>query len=125
MPKFASRMEEVSASAIREILKLMADPEIISFSGGSPTVESFPINTIKQITDEALFEIGNQVLRYGTTEEFKPLREAYLKRVANPKGVKSTIKNVIITTGATQGIQLVADVFLNPGGTVLVEDPTS
>ncbi|MGG1661548.1 PLP-dependent aminotransferase family protein [Brevibacillus sp. NRS-1366] len=124
MYNFAKRMGEVSASPVREILKLMADPEIISFGGGSPAKESFPIDTIQDIIDKALQENGHQVLQYGVTEGWKPLREAYLEHIAYPKGVNASLENVITTTGATQGIQLATDVFLDPGDVVLVESPT-
>ncbi|MEJ8548691.1 PLP-dependent aminotransferase family protein [Brevibacillus borstelensis] len=124
MYNFAKRMGEVSASPVREILKLMADPEIISFGGGSPANESFPIDTIQDIIDKALQENGHQVLQYGVTEGWKPFREAFLEHIAYPKGVKASLENVITTTGATQGIQLATDVFLDPGDVVLVESPT-
>ncbi|MGE7767445.1 PLP-dependent aminotransferase family protein [Peribacillus sp. NPDC096540] len=124
MYNFAKRMEEVSASAVREIIKLMSNPEIISFGGGSPANESFPIDTIQDIIDKALRENGNQILQYGVTEGWKALREAYLEHIAYPKGISASLENVITITGATQGIQLISDVFLDPGDVVLVESPT-
>ena len=124
MYKFAKRMDQVTASAIRELLKLMADPEIISFGGGSPAVESFPIDISKDIIDKALTENGSQIFQYGITEGWKPLREAYLDHIAHPKGIKASLENVITTTGGTQGIQLLTDIFINPGDVVLVESPT-
>ena len=124
MYNFAKRMDNVSASAVKDIFRLMADPEIISFGGGSPAKESFPIETIQDITDKALKDNGNQVLQYGMTEGWRPLREAYLEHIVYPKGVKASLENVITTTGATQGIQLVSDIFLDHGDIVLVESPT-
>ena len=124
MYQFSKRMDTVSSSAIREIFKAMADPEMISFGGGSPANESFPIDKIKEITDELLSEKGNQILQYGITEGWGPLKEAYLKHIAHPKGIKGEVENVIVTTGAFQGIQLIADAFLDPGDVVLVESPT-
>ncbi|HWK22086.1 MAG TPA: PLP-dependent aminotransferase family protein [Ureibacillus sp.] len=124
MYKFAKRMGEVSSSAVREIFKAMADPEMISFGGGSPANESFPIPEIKEITDEILSKKGPQILQYGITEGWAPLKEAYLKHIAHPKGIKGAPENVIITTGASQGIHLLADAFLDPGDVVLVESPT-
>jgi 2-aminoadipate transaminase len=124
MYNFAKCMDNISAGTVKEILKLMGDPEIISFGGGSPAKESFPIDIIRDIVDKSLKDNGNQVLQYGVTEGWKPLREAYLEHIAYPKGVKASLENVITTTGATQGIQLSADVFLDPGDVVLVEAPT-
>lgn len=124
MYRFADRMGQVSASAIREIFKALANPEIISFGGGSPANESFPIDVIKDITDKALVEKGEKILQYGITEGWPALRQAYVEHIAKPKGITATVDNVIVTTGASQGIQLLADVFLNPGDVVLVESPT-
>ncbi len=124
MYQFADRMGQVSTSAIREIFKAMADPEIISFGGGSPANQSFPIDVIKDITEKALTEKGPQVLQYGITEGWPALRQAYVEHIAKPKGIEAAVENVIVTTGASQGIQLLADVFLNPGDVVLVESPT-
>ncbi|CAM5219240.1 2-aminoadipate transaminase OS=Ureibacillus acetophenoni OX=614649 GN=SAMN05877842_10633 PE=4 SV=1 [Ureibacillus acetophenoni] len=124
MYQFADRMGQVSASAIREIFKALADPEIISFGGGSLANESFPIEVIKEITDQALTEKGPKILQYGITEGWPALRQAYVDHIAKPKGINATVDNVIVTTGASQGIQLLADVFLNPGDVVLVESPT-
>jgi len=124
MYKFAKRMGEVSSSAVREIFKAMADPEMISFGGGSPANESFPIEEIKEITDKLLSENGHKILQYGITEGWAPLKEAYLKHLVHPKGIKGSAENVIVTTGASQGIHLLADAFLEPGDVVLVESPT-
>lgn len=124
MYKFAKRIGEVSSSAVREIFKAMADPEMISFGGGSPANESFPIDAIKEITDKVLSENGHQVLQYGITEGWAPLKDAYLKHIAHPKGIKGSRENVLVTTGASQGIHLLADIFLEPGDVVLVESPT-
>ena len=124
MYQFADRMGQVSASAIREIFKALADPEIISFGGGSPANESFPIDVIKDITEKALTENGPKILQYGITEGWPALRQAYVEHIVKPKGLEASVDNVIVTTGASQGIQLAADVFLNPGDVVLVESPT-
>ncbi|MDN4494827.1 PLP-dependent aminotransferase family protein [Ureibacillus aquaedulcis] len=124
MYKFSKRMGEVSSSAVREIFKAMADPEMISFGGGSPANESFPIDEVKGITDKVLTQNGHKILQYGITEGWAPLKEAYLKHIAHPKGIKGSSENVIVTTGASQGIHLLADAFLEPGDVVLVESPT-
>jgi len=124
MPNFASRMDGISGSVIRELFKLMADKEIISFGGGNPAAESFPISTIEEITSEILREKGTAILQYGTTEGYMPLRESYIEHIAQPKGINAKVEEVITTTGSTQGIDLALKVFTNPGDVVLVESPT-
>jgi 2-aminoadipate transaminase len=122
--KFARRMERVNASAVREIFKLMADPEIISFGGGSPANESFQPHIVREIIEELLTLHPNAMLQYGTTEGWESTREAYVKHIAAPKGLHLTKDNVLVTTGSTQGISLAIDVFVNEGDAVLVESPT-
>ncbi len=124
MVKFAKRMENVSGSVIREILKLMGDPEIISFGGGNPAKESFPIELVEQIAHEVLEKNGANILQYGTTEGYMPLRESYLTHIARPKGVTAGEESVLTLTGSMQGVDLVAKVFIDPGDVVLVESPT-
>ncbi|MDL2217666.1 PLP-dependent aminotransferase family protein [Christensenellaceae bacterium OttesenSCG-928-M15] len=124
MSKFAKRMDGVSGSVIREILKLMGDPEIISFGGGNPAKESFPLDTVEEIAHEVLKQNGANILQYGTTEGYAPLRESFLEYIAGPKGVKAEAKNVLTLTGSTQGLDLVSKIFLDPGDVVLVESPT-
>jgi 2-aminoadipate transaminase len=117
-------MEHVSGSAIRELFKLLADPEIISLGGGNPARESFPVGTVKDIISELLDKNGVNLLQYGTTEGYLPLREAYLRHIAAPKGLTGDISNVITLTGSMQGLDLLCKVFLDPGDAVLVESPT-
>lgn len=124
MYSFSNRMNEVSARAVREILKLTADPNVIAFSAGSPANEAFPIETIQEIMNEAMEKNGTKVLQYGITEGLDTLREAYLNHLAVPKGLNVSIDNIMTTTGATQGIHLACDVFLDPGDVVLVESPS-
>lgn len=119
---FADRMGRVTTSAVREIIKLMADPQIISFGGGSPAKEAFPIKDIQNITADILKNDSYDALQYGVTEGYRPLIEAYIKYMANGLDVEN--KNVLILTGSNQGINLAIDVLINPGDTVLVESPT-
>jgi 2-aminoadipate transaminase len=117
-------VNRVNPSAVREIFKLMADPEIISFGGGSPANESFEPDIIKEITAELLTKQPDLMLQYGTTEGWTPLRDAYIEHIAKPKGLAFDRGNIITTTGSTQGISLSIDAFVNEGDTVLVESPT-
>ncbi len=124
MAQFAKCMSKVSGEAVREILKLMADPTVLSFGGGSPAKETFPVDVIKDIVDETLTKNPVPLLQYGLTEGWMPLREAYLEHIVRAKGVKAGIENVMTLTGSTQGIGLIAEIFLDPGDHVLVESPT-
>ncbi|MDR1495610.1 MAG: PLP-dependent aminotransferase family protein [Clostridiales Family XIII bacterium] len=124
MVRFAGRVNRVNPSAVREIFKLMADPDIISFGGGSPAVESFEPAVIREITDELLTLRPDAMLQYGTTEGWIPVREAYIEHIARPKGLEFSLDDVVVTTGSTQGISLSIDAFVNEGDTVLVESPT-
>jgi len=124
MVRFSDRVNRVNPSVVREIFKLMADPEIISFGGGSPAVESFEPTVIREITEELLTRSPEAMLQYGTTEGWNPVRDAYIEHIARPKGLNFERENVIVTTGSTQGISLSIDAFVNEGDTVLVESPT-
>ena len=72
MTKFADRMEHVSGSAIRELFKLLGDPEIISFGGGNPAKETFPVDMVMGICDDLLTQKGTVLLQYGATEGYGP-----------------------------------------------------
>lgn len=124
MTNFANRMDGVSGSVIREIFKMMADPEMISFGGGNPAKESFPIDVVERISHEVLEQNGAGILQYGTTEGYAPLRESYLEYIAGPKGVKAGVENVLTLSGSMQGLDLTTKVFIDPGDAVLVEAPT-
>lgn len=120
---YSKRMEGVRASEIREILKLTQKPEVISFAGGLPAPELFPLDEITQITTEVLKDKGVLALQYGTTEGYRPLREKIAKRMAKV-GVKATADNILLTNGAQQGLDFTGRIFLNPGDVVLCESPT-
>ncbi len=124
MTSFANRMDGVSGSVIREIFKMMADPDMISFGGGNPAKESFPIDVVERISHEVLEQNGAGILQYGTTEGYAPLRESYLEYIAGPKGVKAGVENVLTLSGSMQGLDLTTKVFIDPGDAVLVEAPT-
>ena len=120
--RFARRMSRMVVSEVREILKVTEHPEIISFAGGLPAPELFPVAAIAQAHAEVFAEEGPQAMQYSTTEGVRPLREWIARRVGQ-RGIQATADNVIITTGSQQAIDLVAKVFLDPGDTVLVENP--
>jgi len=110
-------------SAIRELLKLTKDPEIISFAGGLPAPETFPIEELVEITNEVLREDGKKALQYGSTEGDDRLRELIVK-LYEKMGFNITIENVMITTASQQGLDLLAKIFINRGDKVLVGLPS-
>ena len=101
MVQFADRMNRVSGEAVREILAMMANTEIVSFGGGSPAKETFPVDVIKEIVDSSLSRNPAALLQYGLTDGWMPLRKEYLEHMVHPKGVKADLENVIILTGST------------------------
>ena len=120
--RFASRMSRMPVSAIREILKVTEHPEIISFAGGLPAPELFPVAAIAQAHAEVFAEEGPAALQYSTTEGCHPLRE-WIARRMQMRGIDAKADNVLITTGSQQGIDLVGKVFLDRGDAVVVENP--
>ncbi|WP_461630515.1 aminotransferase-like domain-containing protein [Labilibaculum euxinus] len=110
-------------SAIREILKLTQNPEIISFAGGLPAAESFPVDALDSIVSTMLREEGAAVLQYDATEGVTELRELLLKKYQD-EGVECSLDNMIITTGSQQGLDLVGKVFVNQGDVVICGLPS-
>jgi 2-aminoadipate transaminase len=110
-------------SAIREILKLLQKPDMISFAGGLPAPETFPVEDLKGITLEILEKNGPESLQYGTTEGDPLLRKMLVER-HNSQGMNIGIENIIITTGSQQALDLIGRIFLNPGDYVLCGLPS-
>ncbi|MBR6015215.1 MAG: PLP-dependent aminotransferase family protein [Firmicutes bacterium] len=124
-PNYAERMDNLNASAIREILKLAAGGDIISFAGGLPSPESFPLDDINKAIAEVMKNEGPQALQYCSTEGHPGLREKLIKRMAEHNGIKGqTLENVILVNGSQQGLDLAGKIFLNKGDVVFVEEPT-
>lgn len=121
--KFAERMENIKASEIRELLKLTARPEIISFAGGLPAPELFPVEEMKVISVKVLEDMGQESLQYSTTEGYQPLREKITERMKKV-GISADPDHVLITNGSQQGLDFSGKVFLNPGDIVFCESPS-
>lgn len=124
MVKYADRMSKVTNDDLADILKYALDPSIISFGMGSPARELYPVVPIKEIVNEVLDTDSQRALSYGSTDGWKPLKKAYLEHVANPKGIFASEDEVVVTTGSTQGVDLLTQIFINPGDYILVESPT-
>lgn len=121
--KFAKRMDNIKASEIRELLKITQKPGYISFGGGFPAPELFPVEEMINITRDVLLKNGTKALQYGPTEGYQPLREAISKRMEK---VHVNIKpdNILITSGSQQGLDFAAKIFINPGDKIIVEKPS-
>src|ERR1700674_1026262 len=105
----STRMSRVKASAIREILKVTERPDILSFAGGLPAPESFPVEAIARAHQRVFAEEGEAALQYGTTEGFTPLR-AWIAERLRGRGIDCTPENVLVTSGSQQGIDLAAKI---------------
>lgn len=121
--RFALRTQGMSSSAIRELLKLTADPEIISFGGGLPAPEVFPLDHVREAAGRIIEQQGRVALQYGPTEGYLPLRELLCRHMAR-YGIRVTPANVLITSGSQQGLDLIGKLFINSGDRILTEQPT-
>lgn len=119
---FADRITDVPRSFIREILKVALDPEIISFAGGLPNRELFPVRELTDATNDAFQIYGNDIFQYSNSEGFIKLRE-YIASVYREKDLPVSPENILITNGAQQGLDLLGKVLLNDGDGVIMEEP--
>lgn len=120
---FAKRMERVPQSFIREILKFTQNSDVISFAGGLPNPEFFPVKEISDAAVKVLAKDGSNVLQYSTTEGHAPLREFICDYYWRKKKLKVTPDEIIITNGAQQAIALVCKTFVNAHDNILIERP--
>jgi len=121
--KYCDRAGAMYGSMTRQLMHLIADPEVISFGGGLPAWEMFPVSEVKAITNAIFDGDGPAALQYGTSEGYRPLRQAVAERYKK-KGFAIGPENVLITSGAQQGIDLVSKLFIDKGDVVVVGDPT-
>ncbi|HAL60794.1 MAG TPA: aminotransferase [Chloroflexi bacterium] len=120
---YAQRTEGMRSSVIRELLKFTQQPEVISFAGGLPAPELFPLKEFEEASCKILQEKGAQALQYGTTEGYPPLREFIVEKMGR-YDIKASVDNVLITHGSQQALDLIGKVFLDPGDIVLLEAPS-
>jgi 2-aminoadipate transaminase len=127
---FASRLDNVETSAIRELFKLLGKPGIISFAGGFPDSAMFDVAGIKEAADKALTEDPGSALQYGATEGYEPLRQQLAQFMAKKEsdagiaGVTVQPQELIVTTGSQQALDLLGKTMISPGDKVIVEGPT-
>lgn len=121
--RFAQRTQRMSSSAIRELLKLTERPEVISFGGGMPAPEVFPLQEFREACDRVLQDHGAAALQYGPTEGYLPLREMIARHEAR-NGIEITPENILVTSGSQQALDLLGKILINRGDRILVESPT-
>jgi 2-aminoadipate transaminase len=121
--RYANRTLGIKSSAIRELLKVTQKPEIISFGGGLPAPDVFPVQRFEEACHKVLSEKGSQALQYGTTEGYQPLREMIAHNMSR-YGIVATADNVLITSGSQQALDLIGKLLINRGDRILVEAPT-
>ncbi|MBL0455626.1 PLP-dependent aminotransferase family protein [Aeromonas enteropelogenes] len=122
-PFFAQRFEKVEPSFIREILKVAANPEIISFAGGLPNPNLFPVKAIDQACQDVLREQGAAALQYAATEGFAPLRQYIADRYLSRHGMQVNPDNILITSGSQQALDLLGKVLIDEGQDLIIEEP--
>ena len=122
--KFSNLANGLKASEIRELLKLTAQPDIISFAGGLPAPELFPLEELKKVDAAVIDKEGQAAVQYGTTDGYVPLRQHICERMKKSFGVDCKVDEVFITSGSQQGLSFIPQIFINPGDVMLVESPT-
>jgi len=121
--KLAQRAEKMNPSVIREILKVTEKPGIISFAGGLPSPQTFPIDAMREASERVLRDDGKAALQYAASEGYAPLRE-WVAQDLLKQGMNVSPDQVLITTGSQQGLDLVAKILIDAGSRILVETPT-
>jgi 2-aminoadipate transaminase len=121
--RYALRTKGIKGSAIRELLKITQRPEIISFAGGLPAPEVFPVERFQEACQKVLSTKGASALQYGASEGYEPLREMIAHNMAR-YGIRANVDNVLITSGSQQALDLIGKLLINSGDRVLVEAPT-
>ncbi len=116
--------DATSGSAIRELLKIIEEPDVISFAGGLPAPACFPTEEIAQAAERVLTNQPARVLQYGPTPGYPPLRELCAKIMHGRGAQNIKADDLIITSGSQQALDILGKILLDPGDTVLVEDPT-
>ncbi|MBP2652892.1 MAG: lysN [Firmicutes bacterium] len=121
---FAERTKSMKASEVREILKVTQRPEIISFAGGLPAPELFPVAALQEVSAKVFKESGSQALQYSTTEGYSPLRQQIARRMNQKFQTSVTADNILITSGSQQALDFSGKLFLDKDDIVLCESPT-
>ncbi len=121
--QYASRVNTIRTSFIREILKVTEDPNVISFAGGLPNPRFFPVEAIAKAASDVLAGVDTSVLQYSTTEGYQPLRAYIAQRYHQKKGLTVSADEILITNGSQQGLDLFGKTFIDKGDAVAIERP--
>src|SRR5690554_1677562 len=120
---FSRRFQDIPKSFIREILKVAVDPEIISFAGGLPNKDYFPVMELKEASNYQFQHAGRDILQYTTTEGYLPLRECIAERYRKKRNIRVSAEEILITSGSQQALDLLGKVFLDEGDDLIIEEP--
>ena len=120
---YSANAAGMKKSVIRELLKLTNKPGIISFAGGLPAPDMFPVREIAEIADDLMAREGKKILQYGPTEGYPPLREELLKYMKK-QGTELSLDRLIVITSSQQGLDLISKIFLSRGDVIMTGKPT-
>jgi len=123
-PRYSNSSFNMKSSVIRDMMKFSADPDMISFAGGLPGAEAFPITELNEIINTAIAKYGSSVFQYGNTEGHAPLRESICSLMKNTYGISPAPDNILVSSGSQQALYLLCKVMVNPGDSVITETPT-
>jgi 2-aminoadipate transaminase len=120
---FSDRIADVPRSFIREILKVALDRSVISFAGGLPNRELFPVEELRIAANKVFEVFGSDILQYSESEGFSGLKELISRRYYDKKNLNIPAENILITTGSQQGLDLLGKIMVNDGDDVIIEEP--
>jgi len=120
---FSDRITDVPKSFIREILKVTIDASIISFAGGLPNRQFFPVKGLQKAANDVFEEAGSEILQYANSEGYLGLRQFIADRYRQKEGLDIAVEDILITTGSQQGLDLLGKTFLNEGDDLIIEEP--
>lgn len=120
----ADRTKNIESSVIREILKVVSQPGMVSMAGGIPAPESFPVDIIRDLTSVVIDRYGSRAFQYDTTEGFPPLREVIAQYLQTQKSICTVAEDVLIGSGSQGILDAVGKIFISKGDKVAVEAPT-
>jgi 2-aminoadipate transaminase len=122
--RLSRNARQMKASEIRELLKLTQRPEVISFAGGLPNPDAFPIEQLTMVIDHVMADHPREALQYGPTEGHNKLRDAIARGMGTVHGATQSIHNILVTHGSQQALSLLSHILLDPGDTVVTGAPT-
>ncbi len=124
MVRFAKRLDQMDGSDIGDLLRLIARPDIISFAGGLPAAELFPVEELKQAGIAVMEEMGTVACQYSSAEGLPELRQKIAERMEAKNNIHTSADQILITSGSQQGLDFAARVFIDKGDVILVESPS-